>query len=250
MKPQVSFVLPCWNAAFVINQTIDSFFEQSNENFEVIIVDDGSSDKTIEIINDIDDDRFKIINLRCRHGAGMARNIGNMEAHTPYICVTDCGDVYYENKVQTVINYFKDNPDIDIMCSATDSLSGDECITPRVFKGRHGEKLGFEHPGVSYRKQVVEQIKYRTTSLHTDQYDAFFNEAALAGFKFGVYKLPLSAKCTFNNYTGGRNLDKALLVKANIYREFGITLPDWLIEHERNMKCQNKMKLQPPKTKS
>jgi glycosyltransferase involved in cell wall biosynthesis len=224
----------------VINQTIDSFFDQTLEDFEVVIVDDGSTDETDSILNEIDDERFKIMKLRCRHGAGFARNVGNLEAHAPIICVVDCGDVLLHNKAEVTLDYFVHHNDVDIMCSATQPIAGGNTIKPRLFRGDPGEKLGFEHPGVAYKKHVTDKIKYRTTSLETDQYDAFFFECARAGFKFGIYEEPLSLKCTFSQYTGGRNLDEALMVKAGIYREFNIPLPEWLEEHERRFKCQTK----------
>ena len=240
MNPLVSFVLPTWQAGFVLVQTLDSLFDQTLDNIEVIIIDDGSTDETRAILNEITDSRFKTISLRCRHGAGFARNIGNIEAHAPYICVVDAGDVLLPRKAEVTVQYFKDNPEIDIMCSATTPQAGGETIPPRLYRGLLGEKLGFEHPGVAYKKEVTKKIKYRTTSLETDQYDAFFFECARAGFKFGVCNEPLSLKCTFDKYEGGRNLDEALMVKAGIYREFNIPLPEWLIEHERRFKCQTK----------
>ena len=233
---ELTIVLPTWNAGFVLSQTIDSIYAQTNDDFKVIIIDDNSTDSTRDILEEIDDDRFYIKYLDKRAGAGNARNIGNSLANTKLISVLDAGDILYNDKVDESINYFKNNQDIDIMCAATDSLAGGDPIIPRVFKGEHGEKLGFEHPGVTYKKKVTNEIKYRTTSLETDQYDAFFFEAGRAGFKFGVYEKPLSSKCTFDKYTGGRDLDKALLVKANIYREFGVKIPDWLEYHEKQFK--------------
>ncbi len=237
MPPKISFVMPCWNGAFVLNQTIDSLFAQDEDDFEVIIVNDSSSDATNNILRDITDQRFTIVNLRNRGGAGNARNIGNDMASAPIIAVVDCGDVLYPNRASESIRYFESFKDVDIMCAATDSLAGDRYIEPRLFMSKSGEKLGFEHPGVTYCKEVTDVIKYRTTSLETDQYDAFFFEAGRHGFKFGVYSQPLLAKCTFEQYSGGRNLNKALMVKAGIYREFKVPLPSWLKEHERRFAC-------------
>jgi len=231
---KISFVMPTWNANFVLSQTLDSFFWQSFDDFDVVIVDDGSTDGTVETLRGLlGDSRFNVVRLDARRGAGNARNIGNELAKSDIICVVDCGDILKEDKALETLKYFEQNPLIDIMCSATECLSGDPPRKPRVFQGLKGEKLGFEHPGVAYTKRVTQKIKYRTTSLETDQYDAFFFEARKAGFNFGVYEQPLSKKCTFTKYDGGRDLDKALLVKAGIYREFNIPLPEWLIEHER-----------------
>lgn len=237
----VGMVLPIWNGAFVLNQTIDSILNQYDNDFKCIIINDGSTDDTAKILAEIDDSRFTITALSERKGAGYARNIGNDLALFDIVCVVDCGDILYPDKVLAVRKYFADNPRIDIMCSATDSIDGSPAVKPRLFKGSAGEKLGFEHPGVAYRRAVIRKIKYRTTSLDTDQYDAFFFEAKRIGYNFGIHEQPLSSKCTFDKYTGGRDLDAALLVKADIYREFNISLPEWLVEHERRMKlCKTK----------
>jgi len=233
--PKLTFVLPIWNGAFVFAQTIESLMTQTEDDIEMIVIDDGSTDGIRDMLFDIDDARFKIVTNDKRLGAGMSRNIGNALAKSPIICVTDCGDIYYDNKASETIKYFNDNPDIDIMCSGNDSLAGGKATKPRLYKAHAGEKLGFEHPAVAYKKTVTDKIKYRTTSIHTDQYDAFFFEAGKEGFKFGIYEQPLSSKCTFNKHDGGRDLDKALLVKIGIYREFNIPIPEWLSEHEKKM---------------
>jgi glycosyltransferase involved in cell wall biosynthesis len=97
----VSVIIPAFNAATNIRQTLDSVRAQTYRNFEVIVVDDGSSDGTTAIIEEFirNDSRFQLIRQENR-GVGDARNAGIRKARGKYIAPLDADDLWYPEKLE------------------------------------------------------------------------------------------------------------------------------------------------------
>ncbi|MEX0441061.1 glycosyltransferase family 2 protein [Providencia rettgeri] len=72
----VSIIMPCYNAEQYIKDSINSVLNQTYPHFELIIIDDLSTDNSINIINSFSDNRIKLIQLTQNGGAGVARNTG------------------------------------------------------------------------------------------------------------------------------------------------------------------------------
>ena len=101
--PMISIVMPVYNAEKVLRETIDSLQKQSYEDFEVICVDDGSADSTLEILQKTaeDDGRFVILHQE-NLGAGAARNAGITKAQGEYIIFLDCDDLFSPALLETL----------------------------------------------------------------------------------------------------------------------------------------------------
>lgn len=237
-SPKVSFVIPVWNMAFEIPQTIESLLKQRLKEIEIIVVDDGSTDYLADIVAYYrdQDKRVRYMRFPERAGAARCRNAGNRQAGADIICVVDAGDIYSKHRAEIAYDYFRKHRKIDVLCCGCVYLGNEELdsVMPRVYKAKLGERLRFEHPAVAYRKKVAIKWPYREDSLDTDQYDAFFFTLGKNGIKFGVTGQIVTSKATRIYYKGGRDLDKARMRKLEIYREFGINIPEWLLKFEKN----------------
>lgn len=111
MKTLVSIITPVYNAEKTIGDTIESVLKQTFENFEMIIVDDISTDETINIIKNYQkkDKRIKLFVLDKKGGASAARNKALSEAKGDYIAFLDGDDLWKENKLETQIKFMKKN---------------------------------------------------------------------------------------------------------------------------------------------
>ena len=94
--PFFSVIIPLYNKENLIEQTISGLLDQSFTDFEVIIVNDGSTDNSLEKINHLIDNRFKIIN-QDNKGASFARNIGIENSNGNYIALLDADDYWNTN---------------------------------------------------------------------------------------------------------------------------------------------------------
>ena len=92
--PLISIIMPVYNAECYLNQAISSCLNQSYQNIELILIDDGSVDKSIEIINNIinKDNRVKLFFTPTNQGPATARNIGLEKAQGDYITFLDSDD--------------------------------------------------------------------------------------------------------------------------------------------------------------
>ncbi|WP_323006222.1 glycosyltransferase family 2 protein [Pseudorhodobacter sp.] len=92
--PLVSIIMPSWNRAFAIGEAIQSVLEQSYSNWELIICDDASEDRTIEVVRQFDDPRIRYMKFLKSNGAG-ARNKGLCHARGEYIAYLDSDNIWH-----------------------------------------------------------------------------------------------------------------------------------------------------------
>ena len=109
--PLISVIVPAFNAEQTISLTIKSILKQTYRNLEIIIVNDGSTDKTSEIIEKfIDSDkRISIINLKHNQGAYVARNIGLNHSTGEFITIHDADDISHPQKLEVQISTMIEN---------------------------------------------------------------------------------------------------------------------------------------------
>jgi len=111
MSELVSIITPTFNAEKFIRATIESVQNQSYQNWEMILVDDASTDKTIAIIKEFaqKDNRIKLTELSKNSGNGFARNVALEKAIGKYIAYLDADDLWFPMKLEKQIQFLKTN---------------------------------------------------------------------------------------------------------------------------------------------
>ncbi len=102
-QPYVSVVIPTYNHAMLLKKALDSVVAQTFEDWEAIVVNNFSTDNTIEVVNSFDDPRIKIFNFSNNGVIAASRNHGLNEAHGDFIAFLDSDDVWYPNKLQKCV---------------------------------------------------------------------------------------------------------------------------------------------------
>ena len=118
--PKISIVIPCYNSEKYIQEVFNNLKAQTFSDYEVIFVDDGSTDNTNKMISNYksQDKRAKLITLKTNIGTGNARNIGLKKAKGNYVIFLDSDDIYYSNLLEESYNIAKkNNTDITIFKS-------------------------------------------------------------------------------------------------------------------------------------
>lgn len=107
MNDLVSIITPAYNAEKTISETIDSVLNQTMKDWEMIIVDDCSTDKTVEIVQSYmrEDSRTRLIKKEENSGVAAARNIALNEAKGKYIAFLDSDDLWLPEKLDKQISY-------------------------------------------------------------------------------------------------------------------------------------------------
>jgi len=113
MEPLVSVIIPAFNSAFYIRECVESVLNQSYKNIEIIVVDDGSTDDTISII---DSYSGKINLIRSAHrGLGGARNLGNEIARGKFISWLDADDIAHPKLVEIQAAFLESHSEIALI---------------------------------------------------------------------------------------------------------------------------------------
>lgn len=103
MPPEVSIIIPAFNTESYIGQAIESVLSQTIQNIEVIVIDDGSTDQTRQIVQSFTDKRLKLLS-NCRNlGVSAARNQGLNEATATWLAVLDSDDWYAPNRLEELL---------------------------------------------------------------------------------------------------------------------------------------------------
>lgn len=109
--PLVSVIMPAFNSGRFILDSVNSVREQSYFNWELLVVDDASTDQTAEKLRQVMkiDDRIKLFNNTNNLGAGFCRNEGIKAAKGDYIAFLDADDLWKPNKLETQLEFMKEN---------------------------------------------------------------------------------------------------------------------------------------------
>lgn len=105
--PLISVVIPLYNKGAVISDTITSVLNQSFRNFEVIVIDDGSTDKGPKIVSCFDDERIHLFS-QDNSGVSAARNMGVQKANANYIAFLDGDDYWSTEHLQQIADLIRD----------------------------------------------------------------------------------------------------------------------------------------------
>lgn len=206
-KPNASFVIPVYNGQSFLAETIQSCIDQTQSRIEIIVVDDGSTDATSDILTHFQytDERIRVIRMEKNGGRSNARNKGIESAQSDIILTLDADDLNISDRVEKTLKFFKKNPTIDIVysnCHRIDVWSellvfkypdGRETIefpaTPFDYERVKTDLLTYIpcHSAMSYKKKVFDKVKYTDGdwSVHGIDDWRFQVDAFNAGFKFG-----------------------------------------------------------------
>ncbi len=108
--------MPTYNRGKILNKTIESVLSQTYPNFELLIIDDGSTDHTSSIVKAFDDGRLKYFQNRHSGLPAVPRNFGIKIAKYDWICFLDSDDLWYSNKLEIVKNNINLNQKIKLFC--------------------------------------------------------------------------------------------------------------------------------------
>jgi len=109
-KPKVSVIIPTYNRAHLVRRAIRSVLNQTYQDFEVIVVDDCSTDNTAEVLKEFKDNRIKYIRHKVNRGVAAARNTGIKVAEGSYVALLDSDDRWLPSKLEKQMKVFEKAP--------------------------------------------------------------------------------------------------------------------------------------------
>jgi glycosyltransferase involved in cell wall biosynthesis len=214
MNPLVSILITSFNTGRFIKEAIESVFEQTHENWELVIVDDASTDDTQVIINQFDDPRIRKIFNEKNIGYVASKNLLLQEMKGEFGCFLDADDWMAPDRVEKQLKVFSEYPETGAcMCnyfrvSQDGTISAIDFFNRSKFLNTKEDSLEFAGAGILFRKEVITKVglfeKYFDKLLGDDSYWAF---RIAENFPFYYLEEPLyyyrantdSITATFNN---------------------------------------------------
>lgn len=192
--PKISAIMPVYNGEKYVAETIESILNQSFTDFEYIIVNDGSTDRTREIIESFLDERIKLFNLDKNMGVGYASNYALNKTSGKYIARVDSDDIYHRNRfylqnefldnnpstalVKSLVNYFPDN-DVELTDryrTIKEIVEKDKnsVILPEDISKRLYFNCCIPHNSIMVRSEVIKEFGYKNLPINED-YQLFYS---------------------------------------------------------------------------
>lgn len=171
----LSIIIPAYNCEKYIKETIDSIKEQKFQDWECIIVNDGSTDNSLQVINDNIDSRFRVISIE-NGGVANARNVAVKEAKGKYILPVDSDDIIYEDYTEEGVEFLENNPKYSMFhCAWNGIKSNEERFNPCLWRG-YSSLLNQESLlvcGILRKDRILEIGGWNTTLKRAEDYEFY-----------------------------------------------------------------------------
>lgn len=129
----ISIIIPLYNKENCIRKTLYSVLSQSYRDFEIVVVNDGSKDNSVEVVNSIKDERIRLINKE-NEGVSRTRNRGIEEARGEWILFLDADDIMCKDCLQALTDLGNQFPETNILCGNFITKDENKCINSSGLK--------------------------------------------------------------------------------------------------------------------
>jgi glycosyltransferase involved in cell wall biosynthesis len=190
LNPLISVILPVYNAEKFLNESINSILEQTYTHFELIIVNDGSTDTSQSIIDHYSDPRIRKINHTQNKGLVASLNEAIVSAKGDMIVRMDADDIAFKDRVQKQVQYLLDHPAIDIVgthavffeTNTQSPMANWELdlntITPSSIKKALTWENCMIHPSICMRSEIAKSLLYNEHQKNYEDYDLWLRATA------------------------------------------------------------------------
>ncbi|MEK6684061.1 MAG: glycosyltransferase [Nitrospirota bacterium] len=190
--PRISVVMPTYNRADYLNEAIDSIRAQTLSDWELVIVDDGSTDTTRSRVESYKDPRIQYHRFG-HQGISFSRNIGSLLSRGPIIAVADSDDINLPNRLEVTLKEMEESG-ADLFYSSMfhlDDTGKKEKIPSRPYSYQRLQAGNFiYHPTVAYRREVALTCPYPENLEMVEDYHLYL-QAARKGYRFHRVEEPL-----------------------------------------------------------
>jgi len=164
MSPKVAVLMCAHNSELFIREAIDSILNQTYSDFELIIVENGSTDKTWQIINSYKDPRVKAFRTEIAQPS-FNSNYGLLQTQAEFVARIDSDDIAKPERLERQVSYLETHPEISVLGTAVEFFQDNKTtaiITLPLTNAQIRKKLPFVfsicHPAVMFRKSIIIDI--------------------------------------------------------------------------------------------
>jgi glycosyltransferase involved in cell wall biosynthesis len=180
ISPKITVLLPVFNAEAFLRESVESILGQTFTDFELLAINDGSTDRSRDILTSFSDSRFKIVDNDGNRGLIYTLNRGIELARGELVARMDADDISLKNRFEKQVNFLNNHPKIALLGSwaefvdqaGRNILLREVPVGNKIIQGKLLEVCCFVHPSVMFRTSVVRGLcGYRQDALHAEDYD-------------------------------------------------------------------------------
>lgn len=179
-EPKISVVMPVYNGEAYIQDALNSVLAQTLTDFELIVVNDGSTDDTLSIVQSYDDPRIRVLSHQVNRGIAFSRNEGVDAANGQYIAMLDSDDVAIPNRLEVQAAFLDEHWDVGIVGSWVEVVGEDGFSSGDIWRFEtSSDRLPvallfhncFAQSSVMMRRDLLGKSPYRQAYPPAEDYD-------------------------------------------------------------------------------
>ncbi|WP_224982617.1 glycosyltransferase [Geomonas agri] len=189
-QPAVTVLMPVRNAERYLAEAIDSVLSQSFTDFELLVLDDASSDTSLDLLRGYSDARIRVVRNDVRLGVAGALNRGAQLARGRYIARMDADDVSLPRRLERQVEYLESHPEVEVLGTWVELMGADgtdlgawqadrETVTWDDIRGRLPVCNCLAHPSVMMRRELLLRHPYHEKVPYAQDYELWLRLAAL-----------------------------------------------------------------------
>ncbi len=249
-EPLVSVIIPCYNREKYIEECVISVLAQTYKNFEIIIINDASTDNSADVIKKLQQEnpqKIKVFTNKKNLNRSISRNIGINKSKGELICFLDSDDKWYPNKLTTQVQVMENNPEISFCGTGMDYINEEgKAKKIPIYLSRSGEIFlhilarccSINTCSVMLRRPFVEKIgNFKHNRIPAEDFDYWLRASFLGKYRHIPEDL-VSYRIHEEQSTSTKNLDvnKSIQVHNDILNDY--LTPKKLQEYFRLVKSR------------
>lgn len=184
--PCIAVVLPVYNGEMYVREAVQSVLDQTVADFALFVIDDGSTDRTLEVLSSFTDARLRVVRFPAHRGLVPALNAGISESRSEFIARMDADDICMPQRFERQVAFLRAHPQIGL-CGTWTRTFGDETydlrppIKPEDIRARLFFGWAINHPSIMMRRDFLERhgLLYDGNFRYVEDFDFFIRAAEL-----------------------------------------------------------------------
>ncbi|MGL5764479.1 MAG: glycosyltransferase family 2 protein [Sarcina sp.] len=232
MTVKVSVVMSVYNGEKFLKEAIDSILKQTFKDFEFLIINDGSTDKSLEILNSYSDKRIRMLDNDGNKGLIYSLNRGLKEAKGEYIARMDADDIAMSDRFAKQVEFLDNNKDVNLVGSSIECIFEGLPFVKKLVKATTDYEFikvkaifesTFYHPTVMFRKSIIDEynLVYDERYKHAEDY-GLWNNMMLKGKVSNIEEPLLNYRIVKTSVTrkANKDIDERRKVFTTIYKDY------------------------------
>jgi glycosyltransferase involved in cell wall biosynthesis len=223
-EPLISVVLPVYNCGKYVAESISSVLNQTYKNLEIICVNDGSKDNSLEVLKSFGD-KIILIDSPKNQGIAASRNLGTAHAKGEFLAFMDADDLWTRDKLELQMAEFDRHPELDVLFCRMECFLSPE-LPEKIKKLRYcpqGPMPGLLSAAAVVKRSAFDAVGPFSTSWTVGEFIDWFERAKAGGHKYKMIENVLLRRRIHETNTGvvarSARADYAKIIKAALDRK-------------------------------